>query len=372
MKKNILPRVLILTAVLGVCLLGIGIAAKKHKGAEKPRETAFETVSFGEQAEGRQKNLPASPTDFPAAAYSPDLIRRNSISWGIQNGLIAEDMKDSSVTRQWVKDWCAGQGFSFPDLETGDPGEILPTRTLLKLTYSRVQDPSFPLEAISDQTLTAWAQAVRLTDTAPDLSAPASAKLAARCLYYLEDGKYELENGLMRLMQFYQGLGFWDGRTWRHKEWPVTTFAINGHVMNDAGCGFFATAMALSYLSERFISPIEFKENGEYTGNGAAHTIGVNTAAQYGIPAHRTADWKEAKEALRDGLPVMVLEGPGMWAKTGHFILLAGILPDGTLAVYNPGGDPHTQYNPQDYGFYTEDQINGTANPELTYTIFGK
>ena len=178
-------------------------------------------------------------------------------------------------------------------------------------------------------------------------------------------------NGVMMVPYYNQGRGYYVNGTWLFTEWPDVTFDVNGHTMHEAGCGFFATAMALSYVLQRIVTPIEFKENGQYIADqGAAHTIGIVTAPTYGVDAYVTGDINEVLMALRNGQPVMEHVGAPPFTNYGHYILLVGVLPDGTIAVNDPGHmDNSYWYNGCSWPV---DVITSCAKqPATAYTVFG-
>ena len=179
------------------------------------------------------------------------------------------------------------------------------------------------------------------------------------------------DNGIMSVPYFNQGAGFYENGEWTYTEWPNVWFNVNGHTMHQAGCGFFSTAMALSYVKQELIAPVDFKENGEYIAdNGSAVTVGVHSAAMYGIPAYLTGDWKTVLSALINGHPVMEHVGPSVFTSGGHYILLIGVLPDGRIAVNDPGHKDNT------YTYcgavFSQDIIQAAAKGgNLAYTVFG-
>ena len=371
------------------------------------------------------------PTAFEDPGFPEELLTKNAAIWAIQNDLRREDGTPETVDRAMIRRLteaiaarpqqtpeqatavyfallaeiegtaqetaegtapaaeseetqpAADDGGAKPG-EAGDPGGAEAAGQ--PVTLRELYDAAFRVYAkrylkteiddslmVRDETLSAWAAAYHLDPAGGDLESPADAGIASRAFYLAEAGTDEMTEGLMRMPLIYQGIGFWDGDEWRHIEWATAEFAINHHTMSEAGCGFCAASMAMSYLKGYVIPPTEFMENGQYTGSGAAHTVGVVSAEGYGIPAHRTGDIEEVRQALRDGLPVMALEkGNTQWAVTGHFILLGGIARDGRIAVYNPGGTVHCQYDAVDYGLYQENEITDTVNGEIPYTIFGR
>ena len=179
------------------------------------------------------------------------------------------------------------------------------------------------------------------------------------------------QNGVMAVPYFNQGAGYYENGTWTHTDWPNAAFAVNGHTMHQAGCGFFSTAMALSYLLEDTISPVDFKENGQYIANeGSAVTVGVVTAHLYGVPAYTTGDWNTVVAALKNGHPVMEHVGPSVFTRAGHYIVLVGVLPDGSIAVNDPSHTSNTYwYN--HVVFRPETIIAAAKDRGTAFTIFG-
>ncbi|MDO4615808.1 MAG: C39 family peptidase, partial [Lachnospiraceae bacterium] len=179
------------------------------------------------------------------------------------------------------------------------------------------------------------------------------------------------EDGAPAVPYYNQGLGFWYGTDgWICKDWPNQTFNINGHTMHEAGCGVFAAAMAISYLKQEIISPIEFKENGQYEGDGAYVTVGLESARMYNIKAVITSEWSEAWQALQEGHLVMENVGPGLFARYGHFILLTGILKDGSVVVNDPGNEYHTYW--YDWTTFDSSVFEEAMHDDRTsFTIFG-
>ena len=178
-------------------------------------------------------------------------------------------------------------------------------------------------------------------------------------------------NGVMLVPYFNQGAGYYIGNgEWTCQDWPNITFNVNGHTMHEAGCGFFSTAMALSYLKQRTIAPVEFKENGQYIANeGSADTVGVATAAMYGIHAYFTSNINEVKEALRNGHPVMEHVGESIFTNGGHYILLVGYTRDGMFAVNDPGHVSNTYFY-NGVTFNEETILSAAKNIETAFTIF--
>ena len=178
-------------------------------------------------------------------------------------------------------------------------------------------------------------------------------------------------NGVMCVPYYNQGAGYWLNGSWACTDWPDVTFNVNGHTMHQAGCGFFSTAMAMSYVKQTIIAPVDFKENGQYiAGDGSAVTVGVESAKMYGISAYITSDFSEVLAALQTGHPVMEHVGPSVFTNGGHYILLVGMLPDGTIAVNDPGHCANSYwYN--GISFSQQTIMNAAKDWSTAFTIFG-
>lgn len=179
------------------------------------------------------------------------------------------------------------------------------------------------------------------------------------------------QNGVMLVPYFNQGAGFYQGNDeWTATDWPSVQFNVNGHTMQEAGCGFFSTAMALSYMKQQIIAPTEFKENGQYIADeGSAVTVGVATAETYGVYAYFTSNINDVKEALRNGHPVMEHVGPSVFTRGGHYILLVGYTKDGMFAVNDPGNMSNSYF----YNGVTFDEqtiLNAAKDISTAFTIF--
>lgn len=176
------------------------------------------------------------------------------------------------------------------------------------------------------------------------------------------------ENGVMLVPYYNQGAGCYENGDWTHTEWPSATF-WNGRTLQQVGCGFTAVAMALSYIRQETISPLELMDGPDYNGNGADGTIGVNAAEAYGVPAYMTGDFGDVLEKLKTGHPVMVFVGKSAFTTGTHYILLVGVLPDGTIAVNDPG----KTYNTYFYCGVTFDPsyVQAASLGGSPYTVFG-
>ena len=176
------------------------------------------------------------------------------------------------------------------------------------------------------------------------------------------------ENGVMLVPYYNQCNGYYEDGAWTHTEWPGTVL-WSGKTFAAVGCGFAATAMALSYCTQQFISPMDIVNGPDFNGNGADGTVGVNAAAAYEVPAYQTSDFGEVLQALKNGHPVMVFVGKSAFTNGTHYITLVGVLPDGTIAV----NDPSKTWNTYFYCgvTFTPEYVQSAALGGNAYTIFG-
>lgn len=302
--------------------------------------------------------------------------RNNMLQWGIEKGYLAETPKDSTVTeveakRRFYEEGRAANGMN--RFIRADRTGTFTVGDLIGLAYEACEGVS--AKEVTSGQLRTWAnqQGFRSVPLC-NFGASATRCMLVDVLYHMSPDGAEVAKGVLRAPYFNQVLGYYIGKNgdiWHHGEWGTTQFSLNGHTLGVAGCGFTVTAMALSYYLGRIVPPVEFMENGQYTGDGAQHSVGEVTAREYGVPVHRTGDISEALVALRQGYPVMCLQkGPSFWSQNGHYILLVGEMADGTIATSNPGLIEQT-YRTNGGISYETAKITDTQAEDAAYTIFG-
>lgn len=130
---------------------------------------------------------------------------------------------------------------------------------------------------------------------------------------------------------------------------PVAT--LNGREISvwTSGCGADAVSMVVSYLTgEDEQTPYTLfrwaAENGLYRGSGLDHAALTKMAALYGVRGRWIKPDKDAiLEALNSGCPVIAHMGPGTFTANGHYIVLRGVAPDGTIYVNDPATLDHCE-----------------------------
>lgn len=153
--------------------------------------------------------------------------------------------------------------------------------------------------------------------------------------------------------------------------------SLCGHNVANYGCGWTSSAMVASYLTGKTITPadvVAWSDYGEYKGDfctsvGMAHTLPAAVAKYYGLgDMIKTKDINQAVAALKNNQPVICSQGPGLFTKGGHLIVLRGIDSENKIYVNDPN-----KYNSINKGYlnrgFTIEEIGRAAG---TFFIFKK
>ena len=195
------------------------------------------------------------------------------------------------------------------------------------------------------------------------------------------------ENGIPQVPYIHQGFGVYDftANSYTHTEILSHSFP-DGCTFSAGACGYCCSAMAVSYIAGHLVLPTDFEEGGSWMGTwlgAATHDVGKKAAARYGIETRQTQSIDDAYQELKNGNLVMVIEQgggvPGVpsfqgvpdggWTADGHFILMIGVLPDGSIAVNDSASTQRTYWFNGKKG-WTKEQISLRASGSPTYTIF--
>lgn len=134
-----------------------------------------------------------------------------------------------------------------------------------------------------------------------------------------------------------------------------------------AGCGFTSSAMVASYLTGKEITPKDianqFGSKYFISGVGMDHGLPSAIAKYYNLGSvTTTTDPNKVMQALSDGKPVMCSQGPGIFTRRGHIIVLRGTDGNGNVYVNDPASRSRTS---QTFNF--KSQVHATAKK---YWIF--
>ncbi|MEE0929990.1 MAG: C39 family peptidase [Acutalibacteraceae bacterium] len=157
-------------------------------------------------------------------------------------------------------------------------------------------------------------------------------------------------------------------------DYPNSPYGIYGTVASH-GCGITCVAMLDSYYKDTQTSPAYLARIfGEYnTDDGSLWSLFHDSAQTLMLPFEQeTESWSAVVQALQDGKPVVSIQGPGLFTKGGHFILLTGITPDGRILVNDPNGANYYKNDVLSSGFangFTQQQIQ--AGSKGSYWIYG-
>lgn len=172
-----------------------------------------------------------------------------------------------------------------------------------------------------------------------------------------------LTGGVMEIVYFNQS-----GPEWA--EQPYGSDDIGRY-----GCGPTAMAMIVSSMTEQYINPADMAQWAvahKYwaKSDGSYLSIIEGTAKAYGLDAWSLET--HTPEALQDALDagdlVVALVGPGHFTKSGHFIILRGLTPDGRVLIADPNSTENSlaTWDPQ----IILDELSGsTANGAPLWVI---
>lgn len=146
---------------------------------------------------------------------------------------------------------------------------------------------------------------------------------------------------------------------WRQGEVPALyqidpTWADKPYAGGDIrenGCG--PTCLSMVYVAltgHTDLDPAAMarfsEEQGHVADNMTAWTLMTDGAAALGLNSEELpADADTIRSALAAGQPIICSVRPGDFTKTGHFIVLAGLTPDGQIIVHDPNSAARTAQN---------------------------
>lgn len=127
----------------------------------------------------------------------------------------------------------------------------------------------------------------------------------------------------------------WDQR------WGFVEF--NGETIGTAACGPTSLTMVYQGLTGKDdITPYEMSRRAIDTGHvvpgeGTAHSLFTDFAGELGLSCWESyVDEDTIRSELEAGHPIIANVGPGIFSDSGHFLVLAGIAPDGRIIVNDP------------------------------------
>lgn len=125
------------------------------------------------------------------------------------------------------------------------------------------------------------------------------------------------------------------------KQWGYDKYGDNYIAVN--GCGPTALSMVIVGLTGNTnINPkvvADYSESkGEYVnGEGSKWTMMIDIPEHFGVEGKEIPLIKsKIIDELKEGNPIIAAMGPGVFTKTGHFIVLTGITEDGQVIVNDP------------------------------------
>jgi len=125
--------------------------------------------------------------------------------------------------------------------------------------------------------------------------------------------------------------------------------------IGSGGCGPTSTAMILTGLTKKVVSPVEMAYlsagNGYKVKEGTSWGFFSFAAKKYGLSVKQVgpSDYDEVMEALQNGKPVIATVGPGHFTSDGHIIVLVAIDEEGIIVndPYDPKNNKNRSWDPR-------------------------
>lgn len=122
----------------------------------------------------------------------------------------------------------------------------------------------------------------------------------------------------------------------RWKDEPYGQDKIGTH-----GCGPTSMSIVVSTFTGINVDPVEMAqwscENGYYcSGGGSYHSLIPKAAEHWGLSVDMSLKGEDVADALAEGKLVVALMSKGHFTRSGHFIVLRGITPEGKVLVADP------------------------------------
>jgi hypothetical protein len=108
------------------------------------------------------------------------------------------------------------------------------------------------------------------------------------------------------------------------------------HKITTNGCGITSLAMLATYMTDDELTPPELcARYGWYSRpTGTAGSLFEDAPPQLGFYLiKKTYDWREARDYMQEGHPVIVCQYRGYWTSGGHYLVLEKLTEDGLVQV---------------------------------------
>lgn len=154
------------------------------------------------------------------------------------------------------------------------------------------------------------------------------------------------------------------------QSYPDTMYG-NYHLSTN-GCGITALAMMSSYMADEELTPPEMCAlYGSFSHNtgtdGSLFEIAPPQLGYYLVK--KSYDWREAREYMEEGHPVIVVQYRGYWTRGGHYLVLETLSEDGLVQVRDSNMYNYAKLRRHKDDLFPWDTINGAG---MGYWIFQK
>ena len=125
-----------------------------------------------------------------------------------------------------------------------------------------------------------------------------------------------------------------EAQLYLQQDYPTTMYGAYRIVTH--GCGITTMAMLATYMSDTELTPPEMcrRYGGYCYDHGTDGSLFVVAPAQMGFYLKKkTFEWREARDAMREGYVVVCVQTKGYWTRGGHYLLLEKMFDDDVIQV---------------------------------------
>ena len=125
-----------------------------------------------------------------------------------------------------------------------------------------------------------------------------------------------------------------EAQLYLQQDYPTTMYGAYRIVTH--GCGITTMAMLATYMADTELTPPEMcrRYGGYCYDHGTDGSLFVVAPAQMGFYLKKkTFEWREARDAMREGYVVVCVQTKGYWTRGGHYLLLEKMFDDDVIQV---------------------------------------
>lgn len=256
----------------------------------------------------------------PGESTFAQLASQNSRDSGsAPHGGLYENLRREQLPEMMAQ-WC------FDDARTEGDTAVLPADYGAHILYFRNRQSPAALRSSRD------AVTLAQTDLLAQIREAYPVRVDYRDIWLMED------TGIPSLSELlYPDIGherFPEVPLYLQQNYPGTMYGEYKITTN--GCGITSLAMLASYMTDDELTPPELCAlYGRYSRpTGTSGALFDEAPPQLGFYLiEKTYDWREARDYMQEGHPVIVCQYRGYWTRGGHYLVLEKLTEDGMVQV---------------------------------------